>query len=233
MSTSECSVIVMPIKDGLIRFQNQIFTSNSYVWTIPGTDACVLIDPGLDGHNLDCYLEKQQLHPELIVCTHGHFDHLGSVELFQKKYQATCYLHHLDVKTSKSSNFLMMACKIPAKIQIPSPDFLIDDGYAIPIGSSVLRFHHTPGHTPGSCFIELDDFIFSGDTLYKSSIGLVDLPGEDKEGLRKSILKMINKIPGNKLVCPGHGGAAPLERIIDTNMDLRAFLGLTCPTEKH
>lgn len=216
-----------------MRFQNQIFTSNTYIWTSHETNSCILIDPGLDGHDIDDYLEKQKLRPSVIVCTHGHFDHLGSVELFQKKYQAKCYLHYQDIKISKSSNFLMMACKIPAKIKVPSPDFLIEDGHTITVGSTVLRFHHTPGHTPGSCFIELDDFVFSGDTLYKSTIGLVDLPGEDKDALRKSILTMIDKIPSSKLICPGHGGAAPLERIIDTNLDLRAFLGMVYPTEKH
>lgn len=233
MSANDYSVTVMPIRDGLVRFQNKKFISNSYVWTIPGTNSCVLIDPGLDGHSLDSFLEMRNLRPEVIVCTHGHFDHLGSVDLFQKKYHAKFYLHQQDVKTSKSSNFLMMACRIPAKIQVPVPDFLVEDGCTVKVGSVCLQFHHTPGHTPGSCFIELDDFVFSGDTLYKSSIGLVDLPGEDKDALRESILRMVDKIHGDKLICPGHGGSELFNKIIDTNLDLRAFLGLACSTEKH
>ena len=208
----------------VLRIRNRVYPSNTYVVITESPGKCLLIDPGLDQLEIQAYLEEHHLCPMAVLCTHGHFDHLGSAAFFQNQYCAELYLHTLDVKTAAASNFLMMVCKIGKRIAIPTADHLVEMEMALCIDGLEVKFHHTPGHTPGSCFIECDGIFFTGDTLYASAMGLVNLPGEDQTLLRKSLKRMLETMPEGSLICPGHGEEARLGQIIKHNKPLIDFL---------
>ena len=212
------------------RVRNQGFDSNTYLCETGESGKCILIDPGLDFLTIDAALQRRMLSPVAIFCTHGHFDHLGSVDFFQKKYAAKTYMHVGDSKLSQSANFLMMACKVAGpRISVPRFDVLFSDEGAIEVEGSrlPLLYHHTPGHTGGSCFLEYRGQLFTGDTLYRNAIGLVKLPGEDIDQLKGSLLRIWNLLDDSLVVHPGHGGSDRFGVIKKSNRPLREFLGFT------
>jgi glyoxylase-like metal-dependent hydrolase (beta-lactamase superfamily II) len=202
------------------------FPSNCYIGTTAGERDCFLVDPGLGGSAIDEALSLLQLEPRYVFCTHGHFDHAGSAAFFQKKYGAQVLMHVDDMKTLRSSNFLLMALKIPTRIELPEVTPVEGADFSLPLGGAELRYRHAPGHTPGSCVIEYGSSVFTGDTIYRSGVGLSQLPGEDTARLRASILALWDTIPGSATLYPGHGKPASFDSIRSGNTALRDFLGL-------
>ena len=178
--------------------------SNAYFCEANVPGGGILIDAGLDGVAIDRQMIEQGLRPHQLFCTHGHFDHAGSADYFQKKYGSQIFMHKSDARTLKSSNFLLMALKIPHRIQLPEVTY-IDANFTIDVGGHALRYHFAPGHTPGSCVIEFGTAWFTGDTIYSRGVGLSSIPGEDSQLLRQSILSLWNGIEAGRLICPGHG----------------------------
>ncbi|MCG5247843.1 MBL fold metallo-hydrolase [Methylorubrum extorquens] len=201
-----------------------VFPANSYIWKgdVPGGG--ILIDAGLDPEPIDAALMALAVQPRAVICTHGHFDHIGSASVFQDKYNADVYLHTADLKTAKAANFLMMAFKVPAKLKLPRFRLVDGDVGDVRIGEVTVSYQRLPGHSPGSCFINIGQTCFSGDTLYGSSLGLSKIPGEDPVLLRRSLRTVWDTIAPEILICPGHGRVATYAAIRAHNTELAAFM---------
>jgi glyoxylase-like metal-dependent hydrolase (beta-lactamase superfamily II) len=206
------------------------FPSNAYICGT-GDGTCVLIDGGLDSAAIDAALQALALTPTAMFCTHGHFDHSGSAAFFQKKHGIPVYLHRADHKLVKASNFLLMAFKLESRIEQPSELTAVASGESIDVAGHALTFHGAPGHTPGSCLIELGSALFTGDTLYTRGVGLSRLPGEQPDILKQSILALWSVLTAERTVYPGHGGCASGAEVRATNRALLEFLGLPYSTE--
>jgi glyoxylase-like metal-dependent hydrolase (beta-lactamase superfamily II) len=209
--------------DRLWRVSGSGFPSNTYIGAAGGRGDGFLIDPGLDEAVIDEALSGLGLVPRFVFCTHGHFDHLGSAAYFQKKFGAKVFLHSADVGTMKSSNFLLMAFKLPNRIELPDLE-LVSDGFEMPVGGETLVYHAAAGHTPGSCLIRLGSALFTGDTLYSRGVGLSRLRGEDPVRLRASLRAAWDLFPDDTMVHPGHGDSAAFGWIKQNNLKLRRFL---------
>lgn len=208
------------------RVVNAHLPSNTYVCATSVPGDCVVIDPGLDGEAVEAELRARELRPVGVFCTHGHFDHIGSAHELNERYGARVYLHRHDRRVARAANFLLMACKIERRIVVPTEVTEAYDGMRVRLGPETLVFHHTPGHTPGSCMIEFRGALFSGDTIYRDGVGLVDFPGEDKDLLRESILARWDDFDDDVTVYPGHGGSGRLGDLKQRNTALREFIGL-------
>ncbi|MBC7435411.1 MAG: MBL fold metallo-hydrolase [Bdellovibrionales bacterium] len=226
------------IDEGLWQVAAGVFTSNCYIHCAPGPATCVLIDPGLDPQGIDAHLAALGRTPAAVLCTHGHFDHVGGASYFQEKYGVPVYLPQADIKTMKASNFLLMALKIPKRITLPevtpvNPINPVTAGQAEPVEVEVeaggARYTYLPcaGHTPGSCLIRSGDYVFSGDSLYARGVGLSHLPGEDRALLRANIRALMDTLPAGVMICPGHGPTAPFGDICRENQALLEFLQAT------
>jgi len=189
----------------------------------------VLIDGGLDPAAIDLAAQELTLTPSAVFCTHGHFDHAGSAAFFQRKYGVPVYLHGADLKLLKASNFLLMAFKMASRIEQPSEITTVASGQSIDVAGFALTFHGTPGHTPGSCVIELGSALFTGDTIYTNGVGLSHLPGEEPETLKQSILAFWPRLTAERIVYPGHGGYASGADVRLSNLALLEFVGLLQP----
>jgi hydroxyacylglutathione hydrolase len=201
------------------------FPSNAYIC---GTNdgRCVLIDGGLDPCAIDRELQLIALELTGVFCTHGHFDHAGSAAFFQNKYGVPVYLHGADRKLLATSNFLLMAFKLSSRIEQPNKVTEVADGESFDVGGYDLTFHSTPGHTPGSCLIELGNALFTGDTIYCRGVGLSHLPGEQPKTLKQSILTSWSMLTAERTIYPGHGGYASGSVVRKTNLALLDFLGM-------
>lgn len=200
------------------------FPANSYIVRDGSPEGVVLIDVGLDPQAVQDALTTLHLRPSAVYCTHGHFDHIGGAAFFQRRYGIPVFLHHDDVKTAKSNNFLLMLLKSSERIEVPDCS-LVTDRFEADIGDRTLRYSHAPGHTPGSCLISFGGYLFTGDTVYARSISLAKTAGEKPDQLRETILRYWDML-GEFTVYPGHGPSAPGSQVQAGNRALRAFLGL-------
>ncbi len=210
---------------------NEAYSSNTYICATATPGDCFLVDPGLDVRAIEEGLAELGFVPRAVLCTHGHFDHAGTASFFQNKYSAPLYLHADDVKTLKVSNFLLTAFKRSERVQIPKPDIIAVDGCDVEIDGRNVRYHATPGHTPGSCILEFGDTVFTGDTLFARNVGMSPLPGEDPEMLRRSIRAIWDRFPVETVVLPGHGRSTSFGSVKQDNRKLLEFMGMATATQ--
>jgi len=201
------------------------FPSNAYL-CVTGGGECILIDGGLNPQAIDSAMRSLALVPTGVFCTHGHFDHAGAGAYFQKKYDCPVYLHRDDHQLLRAANFLLMAFKLSSRIEFPSAITGISSGDSVNVADYVLTFHGAPGHTDGSCLIELGSALFTGDTVYARGVGLSGLPGERPEVLRKSILALWPMLTANRVLYPGHGDCISGAELPKANRALLEFLKL-------
>lgn len=207
------------------RVTSGVFPSNAYFCEAGVPGGGILIDAGLDGAAIDAELSEHGLRPHAVYCTHGHFDHAGSASHFQNKYGCEVFVHKADMRILKASNFMLMAIKIPAKVTLPQVTW-VEAGFTADIAGHPLRYLSAPGHTPGSCVLQLGDAWFTGDTLYARGVGLSHLPGEDHDQLRESIRALWPQLTAGRTIYPGHGDAADGVAVRTLNGALLTFMGL-------
>ncbi len=177
-----------------------------------------LIDPGSDTKRIQAEIQKQGVHIECILNTHCHGDHIGSVASLCKnlnaKYGRSAEEDPL-LKESFNINLLMLLeGEMP-----PKPDILLNHGETLEI-SPVLKVKviETPGHTPGGVSLLLNDtHLFTGDSLFKGSVGRTDIPLADHETLIASLRKNILSLPDDIKVYPGHEGHSTIGEERRTN----------------
>jgi len=181
----------------------------------------------MDGAAIDTLIEEKKLFPTDVIATHGHFDHVGSVAFFQKKYGARFHMHQLDVKPLKSVNFYLKIVKIEGRIEVPVPGTLwTSDNEDFQSGHFHFEVYNFPGHTNGSCVIKTGNSLFTGDTLYAKGVGINHFPGYDNNKLRSSVNRIFEMFDKDMMVYPGHGGFDSLGNIESGNVELKEFLGV-------
>lgn len=181
-----------------------------------GGSACV-VDPGGEGERVINELERLGAAPEVILLTHGHFDHVSAVGELKEKYPDACvYIHRDDavlMKSPDTSYAEAYGVKVHPKTKA---DVLLSDGDEVEWRGRTFTVLHTPGHTPGSVCYVSGDVMFSGDTLFFESVGTTSLYGGDSRALKKS-LERLKALPGDHKIFPGHGGQTTLEHERQSN----------------
>lgn len=214
-------------RDDVRTVTNRDFHSNTYLLRTGDDTDCVVVDPGLDRESIEENIVACGWRPAAVLCTHGHFDHVGSAAWMQSTYQLPVYLCAADLKLARMSNFMLAAFKLKRRIDLPDFQLINDGDTPLTCGGRSFVFHALPGHTPGSAGIAVDDLFFSGDSLYARKTALSSLPGEDHSILRASLTHLFTWIDGGVRVLPGHGGSATVDEILATNEELRAFMAAT------
>lgn len=184
---------------------------NCVVIGCPVTHKAALVDPGADVEQIVQALDKHGLSIELILNTHGHFDHIGANVVFKERSGAPLLIHRADVPLLQLASAQAAAYGLQAD-NSPAPDRMLDGGELLQVGELEIEVLHTPGHSPGGVCYYLDGLVVSGDTLFAGSIGRTDLPGGDYGQLLQSIHDKLAGLPSQTRVVPGHG---PLTRIGD------------------
>lgn len=162
-----------------------------------------LIDPGDDYEALMEAFCKTGLHLKGILCTHGHFDHIGAVAQFQEQHSLPFYIHSKDKTLVRQGNlYRKLANGNLAKT--PMLDRFLDDVKALTLGTHSIAVFHTPGHTNGSVSFVLEKNLFAGDLILQGHVGRTDLPGGNKALLQQS-LQMVTELFAGYTVYPGHG----------------------------
>ena len=194
------------------------FSANCYLVTDESTDESLLIDPGSYGDRQRDFIKSQGVESlKYILLTHGHFDHMIGVERFRNALGGEVVIHQADAdKISSAVGSLYSRFEREIPFAAANADITVKDGEKLPFGEYEIEVIHTPGHTKGCVCYKIGDCLFTGDTLFRGSIGRVDFPDSDETEMLRS-LKKLNAIDDDYKVYPGHEGTSTLSYEKQTN----------------
>ena len=201
----------------IISMQVGPIMTNCYILIDEESKKTAVIDPGEDADRILAALREEDSQVEYILLTHGHYDHTTAVpELHAALPQARIYIHQADANGAGSKLF-------PLASQVEDL-LLYDEGDTLALGGLTIQVLHTPGHSPGSVTLQVEDVLFSGDTLFAGSCGRTDLPGGSYDQMMAS-LKRLGELEGEFRVLPGPNAPSTLDREREYNSFVREAMG--------
>jgi glyoxylase-like metal-dependent hydrolase (beta-lactamase superfamily II) len=190
-------------------FVFNLFQENTYI-IFDETKECAIIDPGCynqpEVQKLNHFISAQNLKPVRLINTHGHVDHVLGIAKISKEYNLVPEFHSDEVYLLDNAieHGLMFGFNVEP---LPERINFFKENSPVKFGNSSLEVIHVPGHSKGSValFSASDKIVFTGDVLFKDSIGRTDLEGGDYDILMNSIFKKILTLGDDVVVFPGHG----------------------------
>jgi len=195
---------------------------NCFLLRAEGSDRLLVIDPGEEEGRILAAIEASGATVEAILLTHCHFDHIGAVAPVAAATGAPVYCPEMEVPLLAD----IMAF-VPwdgfGPYESYQADETVSGGELLELAGLQLDVIFTPGHSPGhvSYSVRGEEALFSGDVLFQGSVGRVDLPGGDGPTLLASIERLMDSLPEQTVVHPGHMGITSLAAERATN----PFLG--------
>ncbi|RUT56717.1 MBL fold metallo-hydrolase [Clostridium botulinum] len=186
-----------------------IYNANCYL--LIDQDKCAIIDPGGDPEDIIKIIEDNNLIPKFILLTHGHIDHVGGVEAIKDEYNIPFYINRKDEDLIKEAEYIFGNFG-----KYKNADEYLVEGKEFQLGNLKIKAIETPGHSPGGMSFLVNNVIFTGDTLFRESIGRSDFIGGSHNTLINSIQSKITVLDPDIYVLPGHGPQSTIgyEKII-------------------
>jgi len=182
--------------------------TNCYIFWDENSLKCAVVDPGDNGERIAQAITDHGLEPVAVLLTHSHFDHILGIPGLRSVWpELPVYCHPADIDERKTVSLFGSTFPTVGAFGNITPYV---EGDKVEIGGITVEVIHTPGHTPGCVTLKAEDILFTGDTLFRSSIGRTDLEGGDFGTLMRS-LKKIGALEGDLRVLPGHEGLSTLE----------------------
>ena len=184
---------------------------NCFVLRREGSGKGLVVDPGEEPERILAEIDEMGVKVEAILVTHCHFDHIGAVAPVAKMTGAPVYCPKLEVPVLAD---IMSFVPYPGfgPYESYEADVAVEGGETLELAGLTLDAIFTPGHSPGhvSYYVRDHEALFSGDVLFQGSVGRVDLPGGDGPTLLRSIATLVETLPGETGVYPGHMGVTTL-----------------------
>jgi glyoxylase-like metal-dependent hydrolase (beta-lactamase superfamily II) len=183
-----------------------VFQENCWVVGSRRTGEAICIDPGDQPEEILALARDMGVRIKYIANSHAHIDHILGVAGIHSATGAKFLLHEGDLHLLRNG-FKSSAQRFGLDVSQgpPDPDLFVKDGDIVEVDGLRLRCIETPGHTPGSVSYYADEgMLFSGDTLFRGSIGRTDLPGGSLDQEMSSICEKLLVLPDETLVLPGH-----------------------------
>jgi hydroxyacylglutathione hydrolase len=184
---------------------------NCFIARVDGSDRAVIVDPGEEENRILGAVEDLGVTVEAILVTHCHFDHIGAVAPVAEATGAPVYCPEIEVPVLAD---IMSFVPWPGfgPYESYEADEIVAGGEHLSLAGLEIDVVFTPGHSPGHVTYAIPDqgALFSGDVLFKGSIGRTDLPGGDAPTLLESIRTLVDGYPPETTVYPGHMGVTTL-----------------------
>jgi hydroxyacylglutathione hydrolase len=195
-------------------FTKGVFQVNSYL--VLNKKEAIIIDPF---HSKEFLKEIKDYKVTHIILTHGHIDHILAVNELKEKTKAKIAIHKDDLELLNNENE-NLSKEFDFKLKNIKPDIILEDNQLLSFEDRDIKIIHTPGHTQGSICLLIKNILFSGDTLFKESIGRTDLPGGDLDQEINSIKQRLLTLPNETMVLPGHGERTTIKHEKEDNFFL-------------
>ena len=169
------------------------------------------------------YLKDKEFSLDLILLTHAHVDHIGAVTELKKCFPEVPLVLHREENVALKDPERNLSCFFAEIISLEGADRLLEDGETFEAAGLDWTVLWTPGHTSGgACYLATDPIsseqaLFTGDTLFRESIGRTDFPGGSYEALLKSLKEKLFTLPSDLKVYPGHGEDSSVGYEIENN----------------
>jgi glyoxylase-like metal-dependent hydrolase (beta-lactamase superfamily II) len=189
-------------------------------WLVSQDGRALLVDPGEEAERLQSEIEQRDVKIEAILITHCHFDHVGAVAAMARATGAPVYCPQGEVQILENINDYV---RWPGfgPFESYSPEHTVAGGDTLDLAGLRIAVISTPGHSPDHVTYAIGNVILSGDVLFQGSIGRTDLPGADHATLMRSIATLLDTLPDETQVLPGHMGSTTLGAERATNPFLR------------
>lgn len=195
----------------LITFSPAMVYANCYILKDTESGEALVVDPGCFNKRLEAILKDEGISSlRYILLTHGHFDHISGVGDLQSAYGGEVVIHLEDAPCLHNRDE-SLASKFHFSQNEARADIVLDGGEELSFGNYTIKALHTPGHTRGSVCYIIDGLMFSGDTLFKDTVGRTDFPGGSYEEMMLSMKKLASLDEDYK-VYPGHDVNTTLKR---------------------
>lgn len=178
----------------------------------------LVIDPGFGPEPVLAALEGYKT--TAILVTHGHWDHVYGVRAVKAATGAPVWISAIEQHWLTDPMLNRSGIRtdlLPAPCDGPPADRLLQEGDRFPFGGVEFAVLHTAGHSPGSLTFVTDGIAFSGDVLFRGSVGRTDLPGCDARALLRSIRDRLFSLPDETVIAPGHGPTTTVGRERERN----------------
>jgi hydroxyacylglutathione hydrolase len=192
----------------VIKCPAGILKANCYIVFDEDTKEGIVVDPGGDADKILDICRENETDIKYIVLTHGHGDHAAGVVDIKAATNAQILMNKADDFLIHGGNQRLIP--ILRKMKLFDADQNIEDGDIIKLNGFELEIIATPGHTPGGVCIKIGDMIFSGDTLFKGSVGRTDFELGSMDMLIASIKDKLCRLPDETIVYPGHEGSTTI-----------------------
>lgn len=187
------------------------WSSNCYV--VSDSGHAIIIDPSAPEADIITYLNSENLTPDAIVMTHGHFDHISSLDTLRKVANIEAYIHESDgelLLDGEKNAFSVFLC---GDLSFKPAEHMLHNGDVINFGNSRLKVFHVPGHTEGSICLIGEGVMFTGDTLFANGYGRFDLYSGNSDKLYHSLNLLFDFDPDIRIY-PGHGEESTLKEAL-------------------
>jgi glyoxylase-like metal-dependent hydrolase (beta-lactamase superfamily II) len=210
-------------------FAFNLLQENTYVVS-DDTLECVIIDCGAyyddERKAITEYIDSRGLKPVHLLATHGHWDHNLGIDTIYQTYG-------LQVEAAKEDDFIITDIPrnfqsiigAPLRREYPPVGRYFSPGEVISFGNHSLQVLKTPGHSPGSVvfYCAEEHTAFTGDTLFRMSVGRTDFEGGSYTDLMASLVHVLAKLPSDTVVLPGHGPQSTIDYELHYNPYLQTF----------
>ncbi len=183
--------------------------ANTYLAVDEKTNEGFIVDPGGYNKVLTKEVRDNDVNIKYIILTHGHSDHICGVNEHKAEFPDAKIVAYKDEEAMLENPNQSPGFGVPYSTKA---DILVSDGDELKVGDVTLKFIHTPGHTEGGMCIYVKEAkaLFSGDTLFRQSIGRTDFPGGSYKEIMDSIRKKLFLLPDDTNVFPGHMGTTSI-----------------------
>ena len=191
--------------------------SNAYLVADEPGGTAVLVDSGGPSETLLAAIDKHGVTPTHLLLTHHHGDHVAENHVYKERFDVEILAHPLEAE------------------RLVDVDRALEPGEVLGAGGLRIDALHTPGHTAGMLAIRVNDSnVFTGDTLFKGSVGGVRAPGSTTfEDLRESVMGVLMKLPAETTLYPGHSEETTVGEEWERNRFIRVWRGLDPEQSEH